>query len=142
MQLDFSIKKMMFLTFSTNALNESKMHLDLKFKKKKVRSSFHVLFKPYPWQPQICKVSVLQQSIGQFYMPFKNDLDLKLLMQLKMYNNTYHIIFQPIFLLSKDKIIINYNITETSSGSCPSQYDILNEEYPLCDLLFEHLVYS
>lgn len=63
-------------------------------------------------------------------------------MQLRMYTNTYHIIFQPIFLLSNNNIIINNKITETSSGSCPSQYEILNEEYPLCDLLFEHLVYS
>lgn len=33
MQLDFSIKKMMFLTFFTNALDEGKMHLDFKFLK-------------------------------------------------------------------------------------------------------------
>lgn len=62
-------------------------------------------------------------------------------MQLKMYANTYHIIFQPIFL-SKKKIIITNNMTETSSGGYSSQYDILNEEYPPCDLLFEHLVSS
>lgn len=74
---------------------------------------------------RFAKLVFFSKALGSFIYLLKIDLDLKLLMQLKMYTNTYHIIFQPIFL-SEEKIIITNKMTKTSSRSCPSQYDILN----------------
>lgn len=131
----------MYLTFSTNALNEGKMHLDLKFFKKWWDPVFMYYSSLIHDSHRFAKLVFFSKALGSFICLLKFDLDLKLLMQLKMYASTYHIIFQPIFL-SKEKIIITNNMTETSSGSYSSQYDILNEEYSPCDLLFEHLVSS